>query len=128
MLASALSQRHELSNRQGRPYSFAQMFDQSGLLDPNVADAVDSVAKDLLEQLMAQAKNLIDENNGAKHAGMGDVFLYPADYPDFLKDLSAQLLPEVTTGKNIREWLDSLRTRTADLGEAICRLLPILFN
>lgn len=127
MLASALSAQHAIVNRRGQPYSFAQMFDQSGCLYSRIANAVDPKAKAKLEALMADARNLIDENNGAKHAGMTDVFLYPSDYPDFLKELSKAVMPELTTGKDVREWLASLRARIDNIGCKICDLVPLLF-
>lgn len=128
MLASALSARHSVTNRQGRPYSFAQLFDPSGHLDSAFATVVGATPASALEQLMVNARDLIDENNGAKHAGMADVFLFPADYPDFLKELSEAVQPEVATGKDVRDWLDTLRARTDDIGQRICAMVPMLFT
>jgi len=126
MLASALSTRHGLANRHGRPYSFGQMFASSGRLDKKIASSVSVNVTTKLEDLMASAKDLIDENNGAKHATMEDVFLFPGDYPDFLKDLSAALQPEVSTGRNVRDWLSDLRARTDDIGHKICNVVDTL--
>lgn len=127
MLASALSAQHGLANRGGRPYSFAQMFDPSGELDAAIAGYVGTDATTALDRIRTSAAALIDENNGSKHSGMADVFLFPADYPDFLRELSAAVQPEVASGKNVREWLGELRTRTNDLGRRICAVLPMLF-
>lgn len=129
MLASALSSAKRLSNGRGRPFSFAQMFDnKSGSLDSMVANTLGKQAERVLDELMTLATDLIDENNGSKHRAMSDVFLIPSDYPDYLIELSQGVMPEMTTGKNVREWIAELRDRTNKIGEKICEVVPLIFS
>ena len=127
MLASALSLRHGLSDKRRRPMSFAQMFDANDALDARVADAVGAAAVPSLTALYRDAKDMIDQDNGSKHREMEDVYLLPEDYPDYLKELSAALMPEMREGREVRDWSATVRTLTDGLGRQICALVPVLF-
>ncbi len=127
MIASSISIAYGLSNNQGRPYSYAQMFDKSQVLKSTIARKFSNEANTALTDLMCLAMDLINENNGSKHQVMSGVFLTPEDYPDYLMEMSRAIMPALGMERDIRTWLAELRRRTNILGHKICEVVPMLF-
>lgn len=127
MVAAALSAEHGLVNRWKQPYSFSQMF-SADTLDGAISNAVGAEVTQSLQDLLAHARGLIDENNTAKHRGMPDVLLFQEDYPDYLRELSEGVLPSVVTfAKDMREAVAEVRRRVDDIGHRICELISLAF-
>ena len=120
MLASALCTRYGLANRRGQPFSFNQLFQPSGTLEPQVEAVLDDAQRTALYHTRDMIAPVITSNNGAKHSVMPQRYSLPPDYPPYLAEMSRMLQPELSTGTEIHAEMGHLHQTVEDVGVQIC--------